>query len=287
MYKAKRILTSISPEELDQYLENGWFRMKQQVFTTEFLQMGLDFFDAIWLRQDLPRFQLSKWFHKMKRNTRFKVEVSDLNLTSEHELLYQAYRETKTEGFPESLESILYGDSTENIFQTKQINIYEKQDLIASGFFDLGQNSAAGIVSYFEPRYRNFSMGKFATMLAYEYCQQHGFHYFYPGYFAPGNSNFDYKLNFDPQSLEYLDTRIQSWRPIENYKDTESPIEIVQQKLAQLSEQLDSQGLRVYHVYNLYFAFTETSRFGQSQCIDDWSIRRSVQAIRHNLRSPF
>ena len=74
MYKAKRILTSISPEELDQYLENGWFRMKQQVFTTEFLQMGLDFFDAIWLRQDLPRFQLSKWFHKMKRNPRFKVE---------------------------------------------------------------------------------------------------------------------------------------------------------------------------------------------------------------------
>ena len=261
MYKAKRILDSIKPEELDHYLENGWFRMKQHVFTTEFLQMGLDFYDAIWLRQDLHHFQLPKWFQKMKRNNRFRVEVTEFNPTAEHELLYQAYRETKPEGFPESLESILYGDSDENIFHTIQINIYDGRDLVAAGFFDLGQLAAGGIVSYFEPRYKNFSLGKYATMLAYEFCQQQGVRYFYPGYFAPGNNDFDYKLKFHAASLEYLDMRSQSWRSIESYNEGELPLKIIQTKLDQLSDQLEDRGLLTHCVYNIYFAFMETSRF--------------------------
>ena len=261
MYKARRILNRISPEELDHYLANGWFRMKQHVFTTEFLQMGLDFYDAIWLRQDLRVFHFPKWFYKMKRNRRFTVEVTDFNPTPEHELLYQAYREVKTEGFPESLESILYGEGDSNIFQTKQISIYENDDLIASGFFDLGHESAAGIVSYYEPKYRNFSMGKYATLIAYEYCQQMGLNYFYPGYFAPGNENFDYKLSFHPLSLEFLDMGTQTWKGFHQYREDELPLKIMLSKLADLALELENLELTARVVYNLYYAFTDTSRF--------------------------
>lgn len=261
MYKAKRILESIGAEELDHYLQNGWFRMKQHVFTTEFLQMGVDFFDAIWLRHELQRFHFPKWFTKMKRHQRFRAQITDFHPGPEHEMLYQSYRESKPEGFPESLESILYGESDSNLFNTRQVNIYDGDTLVGAGFFDLGYQSAMGIVSYYDPSYKPQSMGKLATMYAYDYCHQQGIKYFYPGYFAPNNPSFDYKLHFDPASLEYLDMVRQEWLPISDFSPQDLPLIILQRTLLTLAVELDRSGLMTTLVHNIYFAFTETSKY--------------------------
>ncbi|MGB4773292.1 MAG: hypothetical protein WBP58_17640 [Chitinophagaceae bacterium] len=261
MYKAKRILEHINGDELDHYLLNGWFRMKQYVFTTEFLQMGLEFYDAIWLRHRLADFQFPKWFRKLQKDNRFRAEITAFHPTPEHELLYQAYRESKPSGFPDSLESILYGDTDHNLFNTRQINVYDGEELIGAGFFDLGHHAAMGIVSYFEPSYSNFSIGKYTTMLKYAYCIEKGLDYYYPGYFAPGNSSFDYKLKFHPASLEFLDMRKQAWLPIEAYKQEDSPLEHLAQELSLLAKFLDAKEMIACLVHNLYFAYLETSRY--------------------------
>ena len=41
---------SLSGEELDRYLAEGWFRMGQTIFTTNFLNFKQKFYSAIWLR---------------------------------------------------------------------------------------------------------------------------------------------------------------------------------------------------------------------------------------------
>lgn len=261
MYKAKRILESIAGDELDHYLNLGWFRMKQHIFTTEFLQMGLEFYDAIWLRHHLHDFQLPKWFTKLRKDPRFRTEITAFHPTPDHEMLYQLYRESKPAGFPDSLESILYGDTDHNLFDTRQVNIYDGRDLVAAGFFDLGHHSAMGIVSYFEPAYSSFSLGKYTTMSKYAYCMDHGFQYYYPGYFAPGNESFDYKLKFHPASLEYLDMRKQDWQPFSAYKAEDSPLQLLANQLTTLANQLDEQQIVACLVHNLYFAYVETSRY--------------------------
>jgi len=261
MYKARRIMDSIAAEELDHYLAKGWFRMKQHMFTTEFLQMGADFYDSIWLRHDLQTFRFPKWFGKMKRNRRFRAEVTPFHPGPEHEMLYQGYRESKGDGFPESLESILYGEGDTNIFNTRQVSIYEAEELIGAGFFDVGGNSAMGIVSYYEPRYKSLGMGKYATMLAYEHCAMNGLTWFYPGYFVPGNPSFDYKLHFDPASLEYLDMPRQQWLPLAEFQPHTLPIVILHRQLADLGLKLGQEGLVTCLVHNIYFAFSENSRY--------------------------
>jgi arginine-tRNA-protein transferase len=261
MYKAKRILPDISGAQLDQYLRNGWFRMNQSVFTTEFLQMELDFFDAIWLRHKLDAFEFPKWFYKLKRNKNFSVTIVPFHLTQEHEMLYQVYRESKPEGFPQSLESILFGDSPDNIFNTIQIDVRKDGALVASGFFDLGATSAAGIVSYFDPAYKNLTLGKYATLLAYEYCKQKGLAYFYPGYFAPGNPAFDYKLDLHQPSLEYFDVPFDAWVTFGFYKREESPFAFMRNQLLSLVEELDQRGLTSTLVHNAHFAFVSNSRW--------------------------
>lgn len=261
MYKAKRILESIQGDELDHYLSAGWFRMKQHVFTTEFLQMGLEFYDAIWLRHRLTDFTMPGWFHKLQKNNRFRWEITEFHPTAEHEMLYQSYRESKPSGFPDSLESILYGDTDHNIFNSRQVNIYDGEELIGAGFFDLGHHSAMGIVSYFEPAYSSFSIGKYATMLKYAYCIEHGYQYYYPGYFAPGNESFDYKLKFHPSSLEFLDMRKQEWLPFSAYEEKAMPFNMLADRLSALARFLDQKQIIPCLVYNLYFAYQETSRY--------------------------
>ena len=53
------------PEDLDAYLEKGWYRMGQTIFTTHFLCFDKGFFSAIWVRLDLQNFS----FNKRQRNT--------------------------------------------------------------------------------------------------------------------------------------------------------------------------------------------------------------------------
>jgi arginine-tRNA-protein transferase len=78
MYKASRALTSIRPEELDQYLSRGWFRMDQSIFTSQFLQDDdFIFRDLVWLRHRLSAFRFPKWFRKMKKDLQFSVFIDD------------------------------------------------------------------------------------------------------------------------------------------------------------------------------------------------------------------
>lgn len=288
MYKARRIMERIAAEELDHYLEKGWFRMKQHMFTTEFLQMGSDFYDAIWLRHRLPGFRFPKWFDKMKRNPLFRAEVTAFHPGPKHEMLYQAYQESKPTGFPESLESILYGEGDTNIFNTRQVNIFAGDELVGAGFFDLGGNSAMGIVSYYEPRYKRFGMGKYATMLAYEYCAMKGLTWFYPGYFAPGNPSFDYKTNFDPASLEYLDMHHQQWLSFDAFRTVELPMAAILQQLADLDLKLATEGLVTCLIHNIFFAFSDNSRYDSPLmlliCSQDEHAGQALVTYDHHTR---
>ena len=46
---------NLLPEELDKYLASGWFRMRQTIFTTNFLHFNQQFYSAIWLRVALEQ----------------------------------------------------------------------------------------------------------------------------------------------------------------------------------------------------------------------------------------
>ncbi len=261
MYKASRILEKLTPLQLDEYLARGWFRMNQSIFTTQFLQEGVQFRDAIWLRQQLKNFVFPKWFLKLQDKNIFRVEMSGFPVTTEHELLYQKYRKSRIIDSPVSLEAILYGDSSENIYNTKIINLYVDDELAGAGFFDIGEKSAAGIVNYYDPLYSRYSPGKFLFLLAVQYCQQQGFEFFYPGYFAPGNSHFDYKLDFHKPSLEYFEVAFDSWVPFRFYNEHQLPTRIIRHHLMELIPELEEADHPACFIHNANYFFIKNSKW--------------------------
>ena len=161
----------LTPEELDHYLAHGWFRMGQTIFTTNFLNFKSNFYSALWLRIPLEDFSTDNTQQKLiKRNNRFRVEIQRASVTPIKEALFARYKQHISFEASASLHTLLFGKASTDIYNTQEVNIYHHDKLIASGFFDLGNTSAAGIASFYDPEYKKFSLGKHLIYLKIAYC---------------------------------------------------------------------------------------------------------------------
>ena len=236
-------LDQISPIQLDDYLEKGWFRMGQTMFTTNFLVFEKKQFNAAWLRVDLGKFECTpSQKNLLKQNKKFRVEIAQTQINSERESLYFRYRESLSFSISSSLQSLLLGESMFDIFESLTINVYDENMLIACGVFDVGQKSAQGIVSFFNPDYKKYSLGRYLILQKVLFLQNNGFNYFYPGYFVPGYKHFDYKLNISPKHTEFFDYKYSEWKHIEHFSEENQPLAEIREKLETLLEIFQNLG---------------------------------------------
>lgn len=240
----------LSGEALDQYLRDGWFRNGQRIFTTNFLNFNSQLYSAIWLRIKLNELKEDKTFKKLsKLNTIFDITIQPASITEEKEALFQEYRSGMRFTASQSLQNLLFGDSTFNIFNTFEVLLHDKNVLIGVGYFDIGNTSAAGIISFYDLAYKKYSLGKYLILLKLNYCQKIQLDFFYPGYFAPDYPAFDYKLTLRKDNLSFLQLSTQTWLPIDSFGPTNDPYKIMIEKLQEMLKLLVQNGVRckLYH----------------------------------------
>ncbi len=226
----------LAPEELDAYLEFGWFRMGQTIFTTNFLHFKDQFYSAIWLRIVLSDFVHGKTEQKLTRqNSIFRKEIRRAVIDEEKENLFATYRKSVSFEASASLRMLMFGKSDRAIYNTYEVSVYDGAKLIAAGFFDLGKTSAEGITCFYDPAYRKYSLGKYLIFQKINFCQELGLRYFYPGYFVPGYSFFDYKLDIGREALQYLQLHSGHWLPIATFTPEDAPIRVMSERLNALS----------------------------------------------------
>ena len=178
---------SLSGEELDRYLAEGWFRMGQTIFTTNFLNFKQTFYSAIWLRIRLTECMRTRAEEKLtKLNRNFSVKIGKAVIDQEREDLFSRYRTQVSFEPSSSVHGLLYGRTVEDVYDTLEITVREGDKLIGCGFFDRGKNSTAGITSFYDPLYRKYSLGKFLIYQKIAFSKEEGYEFFYPGYFVPG-----------------------------------------------------------------------------------------------------
>lgn len=231
------------PEELDTYLANGWFRMGQTIFTTQFLCFKNQLYNAIWLRVDLKKWKYDSVQVKLfKRNKQFRTEIRKATYSDQHAQLFQKYKEGVEFDGSATLHQLLFGQSTNNIYNTYEVNVYDKDRLIACGIFDLGKESAQGISCFYNHDYKKYSLGKFLIYLKMIYCQELHMTYFYPGYFVPGYKQFDYKLDIGKEAQEYWDMAVQTWKRITELDGLSFPLSVLTEKLELLQKLFKEEG---------------------------------------------
>ncbi|MFN6946915.1 MAG: arginyl-tRNA--protein arginylyltransferase [Cytophagaceae bacterium] len=239
---------SIEPlqaEELDLYLSKGWFRMHQYIFTCTYIPLNDQVYRVYWLRVLLDQFDNDKTLKRLCRlNSKFTVKIQKASITPEKEALYSTYQTGITFNVTPTLEQLLFDDMNLNIYNTLEIDVYDKGKLIGLGYFDIGKNSAAGITSFYDPAYKKFSLGKYMIYQKMLYCKAEKMKYYYLGYFAPGSKAFDYKLDIAKDALEYFDLPTQKWFDIKLWDSVSGSIEENRRKLISFQQQLDKVNIK-------------------------------------------
>ena len=206
-----KTIESISPEELDDYLAIGWFRLGQKLITLdEFLS---SFY--YWLRVNMSIVSYNKSQKRvLKKAQHFDVSVSDWEINYEIDLLWSRYKQGINFEISPTATDNLFGDEMDfNLFNTKRITVRDQEMLIAVGYFDIGKTSSSSILHFYDPEYKSYSLGKLLLLLEMEYAKENGIDFYYTGYLALFNTKYDYKLFCGKDATEVYIKEEDRWEP--------------------------------------------------------------------------
>ncbi len=246
IYQPKKL----TAQALDRFLERGWFRMGQMIFTCHLLCFHDELYSTVWTRLALTNFTFKRRLRKLiRRNTnRFKVCVRKAIFDEEKERLYQMHTR-RFEGYvADSLLESLQGEESVNIYNTYEIAVYDEDRLIAVSFFDIGDMSLASIMGLYDPEYSQYSLGIFTMLMEINYGVEHNKLFYYPGYVVPGYAKFDYKLRVG--DVDFFDARIGGWKPYSEIELPELPAENLKERLSKVQNLLKQ--LEIPHKEILY-----------------------------------
>ncbi|MCU0422593.1 MAG: arginyl-tRNA--protein transferase [Bacteroidia bacterium] len=205
-------LAPINTEKLDRLLENGYYRTRQFMFTTDAIFYETDYYPVFWLRTRVSDVVLNRTAKKInKLNSRFSYAVKPGNVTSEQEDLFKLYKTHIAFEHSNSVYENLYGEHEKSIFETSVIEVRDEGKLIACGFFDNGKESIMGLINFYHPDYKKFSPGKNLMLQKLNLATQWGKKYYYTGYIALGLNHFDYKTFPDDMAVDVFMWDTQTW----------------------------------------------------------------------------
>ncbi|OON71190.1 arginine-tRNA-protein transferase [Hymenobacter sp. CRA2] len=199
---------------LDFYLGQGYYRMHQDLFTCRFLPIAGELYTVHWLRYVLADVTFdSKQRRLLRLGEQFTTTLHPFQLTEEYEALYARYRQSIDFDAPDTVEAFTLAGARHNVFPSEVLEVRDGQRLIAVGIFDPGVRSLAGIMNFYDPDYRKYSLGKYLMLLKLQHARQLGMTYYYPGYVVHRYPKFDYKLFVCPAATEVFDCVAGRWLP--------------------------------------------------------------------------
>lgn len=231
MFKDLHIVPRITGAMLDEYLALGWYRMGQIIFTTDYLYKEDQYLRVFWLRYRMDLFCFSRKQEKLLCLPEgFSVTNQPLRITEELETLYQSYRnKIDFEVSPtlrENLFSLCFISSEEApVFDSWVIEIRDKGKLVAAGVYDMGEQTMMGIINFYDPAYKKYSLGKRLILFKLRESMDRKLAYYYPGYIVMNYPKFDYKLEAGEGICEIYDSMKEQWISYspENMNNAEAP----------------------------------------------------------------
>jgi len=242
-------LKSISGNELDSYLERGWYRMGLSIFTTHFLIFNDQLYSAVWLRLPLVGHQPSKSLRKIKRKVdkQFTVKINKAIFNTEKEILFEKYKLNFKGDLYSSLRMYMLDNEYYNIYNTYECCVYDGNELIAFSYFDVGEKTMASILAAFNHNYSEYSLGLYTMIEEINYAKELGLMYYYPGYFVPKYGRFDYKKRIG--NTEYFDYFTKKWHPILTFDETKDISALLKHKIYQAFDRVTANGLNAFIIF--------------------------------------
>ncbi|RME21087.1 MAG: GNAT family N-acetyltransferase [Deltaproteobacteria bacterium] len=235
---------TLPPDLLDDLLAQGWYRMRQAVFTCRYLLGRRGLHTAVWTRLPLRGYRFRKSLRRRLRRIegRYAVRIHPWRMTEEHAELYRRYRAHVGGDRSDELEQVLQDESERDIFDSWEVEIRDVAGrLVAFSVFDRGRRSLESVLGVYDPDCARDGLGIATMLLEIRYGVEHGYHYHYAGYIVPGVPAFDYKRAVG--GLEFYDPRADAWRPLSELDENQLPARQLQRALEQVCAGLAARGI--------------------------------------------
>lgn len=194
----------VSPKQLDILLANGW-----RHFGTQFFRYNLSFHNGricrvFPLRILLSDFSVSKSKRRtITKNRDLQVVICPIEITAEKEELFESHKNRFNHNIPFSIYDFLSFDAKNVPCEALEVGVYNRGNLVAASFFDVGETSVSSVYAMFAPEEKSRSLGIFTMLVEIDFARRHGKSFYYQGYCYDGNSFYDYKKRF--RALEKFD----------------------------------------------------------------------------------
>lgn len=205
----------------DEHLAAGYYRMQHLLFTTNNTSLGLDTkpLPVFWLRTPINKIIENATAKAIRKKCKdFTVKYNKAKINSRINELYNNYLSQIDFDAAESCYSYLHDSHIDNPFNAKIIQIRHGETLIAAGYFDVGKKSIAGILNFYHPSYKKYSLGKYLMLKKIDYALENNMEYYYTGYLSTETDKFDYKIFPDENALEVFLPVEKIWVPFKTMK---------------------------------------------------------------------
>ena len=201
---------------LDHFLAAGYYRMQHTVFTTHHTRMhtGGAELPVFWLRTQVNDItESSTAVANRKKCARFTVTYHPAAITDETEALYSQYLDAIDFNTSATCFDCLHDERLENPFDTRMIEIRDGNLLVAAGYFDVGHQAISGILNFYHPAYKKYSLGKYLILKKIDWARANAIPLYYTGYISTAITKFDYKLFPAKTAIEVYLPAHQHWMP--------------------------------------------------------------------------
>ncbi len=203
-------------ETIDELLAAGYYRMQHLMFTCNNTTLGEkgQSIPVFWLRTLVKKCRLQNSANTiLKKCAQFSVNIQPAFVNDEVENLFALYKEWVPFSVSANCSSYLYQELLPQPFNSMMVQVRYQNQLIATGYFDTGKHSIAGIMNIYHPEYKQYSLAKFLILQKLQFAFSQNKSFYYTGYISPASTRFDYKTFPDPNAVEILLPDKQEWVP--------------------------------------------------------------------------
>ena len=192
-------LTIADPAVMDVLWADGW-----RHFGSHFFRYSLSVAEGgslqriMPLRIDLAEFRLSKSQRRiLRRNADLTIRIAPAAVDESREAMFQRHKTRFTSNIPETLRDFMPDAApSEAPGECREIQVWERDCLIAISYLDLGREAASSVYAIFEPEAARRSPGILTLLQEIEFARSNGRRFLYLGYATYEPSHYDYKKRF-------------------------------------------------------------------------------------------
>lgn len=188
----------VPPARLDRLLAGGWRHFGRHFYRYNLGFLRGEFRFVTPLRIRLADFEPSKSKRRIfRRNEDLTTVIRPVVLDEEKHALFERHKARFDHGVPSSLYSFLDVDAASTPCEALEFCVYERNELLAVSFLDIGETAVSSVYAMFEPKAARRSLGIYTMLLEIRHAAETGKTYYYQGYAYDGESFYDYKKRFN------------------------------------------------------------------------------------------